>query len=534
MFQTTPTKIDNIMQQPASPFIEETNPSLHDVPLSNTLPAGSSEESKMPANVHHTSSPSPSLSGTNTPLSSRSSFSYESNGSSTSTSSQTKRSSMKAAGYPKRRPSPPTVRFAEAESAFDNTPKTLLQQLEAQQQQKIARENLAPNPLLQYQRRPASSILSSTSSRYSLGPPRYTAQLPRGLPPVMQSPSADARVIHRFSAPVQSARPDQRWSGVPLPGNKSTISRPQGSRITSCQSVISNISVQSAPAALPDTTTASPPGQYNPLAHYIPCMYDGCAAHYTPTHAGPTFYLPQGPYSIARLHGHCHRHANQEHREASARCKREFERLRQTAGRKTLGQIAQEFELFLEAFREDRRLENADIRHRQKQVVLGTSASTQPSSVAGTQETEWDWRYTPRPCTKVECQLPHYSPFANHLYSFYTTPRPSTFIPMHTLCPTCAQAEVEAFENSIEEKWESRCGGWDEAEWNDWLENACNDRAMEVDFWVKAQERVVRETGPAMWVKRAAAQEQQAVGKAKNGDRTGKRKSLFKRLFTSK
>jgi hypothetical protein len=34
------------------------------------------------------------------------------------------------------------------------------------------------------------------------------------------------------------------------------------------------------------------------------------------------------------------------------------------------------------------------------------------------------------------------------------------------------------------------------------VSNAVNDRKMEQEYWLKAQERVVRENGPARWVGR--------------------------------
>jgi hypothetical protein len=234
---------------------------------------------------------------------------------------------------------------------------------------------------------------------------------------------------------------------------------------------------------------------------------------------------------LARQHGFCHRHATKEHKEASARCKSEFESLRQNAGRKTLGQIAREFDMYLEDFRKDRRLEDAEIQQQQKKLVLG-SGSAQASAKESVQEGSiWDWRYTPRPCTKASCQT-HYSPFSNHLFSFYTTPQSFGFLPLHTLCPSCSKAEIEAVEGSVQEKWTSRCG-WEENEWNQWFENATKDRAMELDFWEKAQERVVKEKGPAMWVKRATAQEEKLGRQTKECSKQGKRKSLLKRWFTT-
>lgn len=81
------------------------------------------------------------------------------------------------------------------------------------------------------------------------------------------------------------------------------------------------------------------------------------------------------------------------------------------------------------------------------------------------------------------------------------------------------------------EKWGSRCG-WDEYEWHVWYANARNDRDMELEYWLKAQERVVKEKGPARWVSRLEDDYGVSVDTAVADD-SRSRKSIFSRLFAS-
>jgi hypothetical protein len=101
------------------------------------------------------------------------------------------------------------------------------------------------------------------------------------------------------------------------------------------------------------------------------------------------------------------------------------------------------------------------------------------------------------------------------------------FVPLRTLCPSCARNEIETFEKSVVEKWASRCG-WDEGEWNGWLNNAVKDRRLEQEFWEKAQERVVREKEPAGL---AASVSNMRMEVEKCVERKG-RKSIFRKLFS--
>jgi hypothetical protein len=336
---------------------------------------------------------------------------------------------------------------------------------------------------------------------------------------------------------VLPSRPDPRWSGVPLPANFTPPSLALEHRVTSFQSIASNLSTQSAPATLQSLPSSSPQGQYNPLSHYIPCLHPGCKTHYSRTHSGPTYHLPQGPYSLSKHHGYCAPHAAKELKDATARCKRQWEALRQNAGRKTLGQIATEFDEYMEDFRSERRGEDAELLRRQKSVVLGAPAVKLSQPITATNDTQWRWLYTPRHCTRASCHSKPYSPFANHLFAFYHSSRPSKFSPLTTLCPACATTEVESFELLVMQKWGSRCG-WDDEEWNKWFEGAVREREREMGFWEGAQEREVRERrvrrtekGEGVKVKEANEKGSESGDIVKLEDGLKKKKSVFRRMF---
>ncbi|KAI8934419.1 hypothetical protein NX059_009154 [Plenodomus lindquistii] len=275
------------------------------------------------------------------------------------------------------------------------------------------------------------------------------------------------------------------------------------------------------------------------------------------------YYVPQGPYSLSRLHGYCPRHTTKELADASATCKREWEALRQSAGRRTLGQIAADFETFKQQFRDAREVEDEQLQRDLQSRVLGSSSSSSNAATVPAEKSTasantsspnnanaklkvtfdtWDWRYTPRRCTKAKCKATPYSPFASHLYNFYNTTRVSTFRPLATLCPACATKEIEAFERKVNEKWGSRVGGWDEREWEEWFGNVVRDRQMEGEFWEKAQERVVREKKggvgrvESVAVGRGKGQVMEKVKgvEEKKGEvGVGRRKSVFRRMFSS-
>jgi hypothetical protein len=290
------------------------------------------------------------------------------------------------------------------------------------------------------------------------------------------------------------------------------------------------LSTQSAPAALQIPVSTGPPSQYNPLEHYIPCLDAACTNHYSSAQLGLAYYLPQGPYSLSKHHGYCENHATKELKEANAWCKRNWESLRQNAGRKTLGQIATEFDVFLETYRQERKAEDEELQQRQKHIVFGPSS---PSPTTQTKDkstkTEWLWHFMPRHCTSASCPSGPYSPFSNHLFPFYH-PQISTssFSPLPTLCPPCAKNEIDAFERMITEKWNSRCG-WHGKEWDEWIGKVVVERFEGRCFWERAQEREIRERGVKKYVERGIKEDGRApverVGKVE------KKKSVFKRLF---
>jgi hypothetical protein len=480
----------------------------------------------IPSRAQQVDKPCTMSSGTITPVSDRSSLSNDSSTSSISTASRPDRSSMKSslrstpsAEAKMRRSSPQSVRFSEPEprSRHDSA-------AWKQKQHSYPQRNSVVNPLHQYQHQPSRSVSSQAVSRHSVGPRAYSTLPPRGVPTPLPGhiQHRKLRADQRFSAPVQSSRPDHRQSRIQPLANFTPPSLTLEHRVSS---FASNLSVQSAPAALQTPSFTSPPGQYNPLDHYVPCLHATCTVHFSPTNQGPAHRIPQGPYSLLPHYGYCPHHAGKELKEANAWCKSNWESLRQNAGRKTLGQIATEFDVFLEAFQQTRRLEDEDLQKRQKRIVMVTSPSVHDKDQQG-DDTEWNWIYTPRHCTRSSCPSKSYSPFANHLYAFYHTRRPSTFTALPTLCPNCAKDEVEAFERMVAEKWASRCG-WDENEWDEWFQKVVKDRETEQEFWEQAQSREVRER------KLAKCADGKIAEQAKGGTEVveKKKKSVFKRLF---
>ncbi|KAL7776570.1 hypothetical protein CFE70_006986 [Pyrenophora teres f. teres 0-1] len=417
---------------------------------------------------------------------------------------------------PNRRSSPATVRFAEPEPLPKSytwpraRPKTL--QL--------------PEPLIN--RIPSSPMKAQHEDGPSFASPTRPVSLPT--PPTGTFRPLKKRMSRQTMIPASSQEPDPRWAGIPLPANFTPPTQSLKSRASfqSTISTFSQLSIQSAPAVL--ETPAAPQGQYNPLEHYIPCLHPSCKSHYSPTHLGPNYYLSQGPYALSRLHGYCPRHASQELKEATLQCKREYELLRQNAGRKTLNAVATEFEDVKAEFRGSRKVKDARLVRTQKRRVLGAPVLLAEKG-NDAREDAWDWRHTTRPCTTSSCNE-HYTPYSNHLYAFYRTPLAQTSLfPQQIFCPTCAQAEVEGFEQKVKEKWGSRCG-WDEREWAAWYDNVSSDRNMELEFWLKAQEKVVKEKGPARWVSRLEDDYGAAVD-AVADENNRSRKGIFSRLFAS-
>ncbi|KAH6639762.1 hypothetical protein C7974DRAFT_138358 [Boeremia exigua] len=462
-----------------------------------------------------------------------------------------------------RRSAPPTVRFLDPEPMPRRSTEPVPAILKSQTPERLVRPgysrgmstpDLGPHqyrekkiviptltrPPLLSQASKRSSAASSPGGTASSPRTLSSAQSPRGR---FQHSSGSVnqlrqRVDKRFSAPVVPSqidpRLDPRWSGIPLPAGFVPPSRTPTptQRVTSYHSIASNLS--SSPA--PSVNTAPPSGKYDPLQNYIPCMAAMCTAHYTPVHSGPTYYAAQEPYRLSKHHGYCPRHASKEMQEANALCKREYETMRQNAGRKTLGAVAQDFEIFLQLYREARQTEDARLQEAQSQAVLGLSPTATIKQKAP-QNNASDWRYTPRNCTKKRCASMPYSPYSTQHFSFYNSANPSTqLLPLTTLCPSCSKAESEGFGAKLMEKWSSRCG-WDGEEWDGWYQTALHHRKGEQEFWEKAQERVVRERRAKKATSEAAekaeekqesTEEQSVAGATPTKE---KRKSIFKRMF---
>lgn len=280
------------------------------------------------------------------------------------------------------------------------------------------------------------------------------------------------------------------------------------------------------------------------MQNYIPCMAAMCAAHYTPAHSGPTYYAAQEPYHLSKHHGYCPRHASKEMQEANLLCKKEYESMRQNAGRKTLGVVAQDFDIFLQLYREARRAEDLRLQRAQSERVLGTSHALSPppkgKATLATTTIGFEWRYMPRNCTRKGCTAAPYSPFSTDCFGFYNTPNLSTqLLPLTTLCLSCSKAESEGFGAKLMEKWSSRCG-WDGEEWDAWYQNALQARKAEQEFWEKAQERVVRErlarkarggSGADVALQRQGQSAEDETTGVESTPKKEKRKSVFKRMF---
>lgn len=432
----------------------------------------------------------------------------------------------------------PTVRFADVVeplpiSPIPSTPNTRIRQQPGQSMYSIP--TLLPQ--YQYHRRASVSSQMPTMMRTTQKTENYVATRPNSMvitrPKRLSTPNIDTWSRQSHTIPPTHSIPDSTRSSTPLSTRKSASTSSSASRVTSYNSNSSRTSMHSASTVRstpPDITSL--PRQYDPLQHYVPCLDPTCSAHYTPPHAGSMYYVPQGSYSLTRLHGYCPQHVTKELADATAQCKLEWETMRQSAGRKTLGQIDQEFDTFMERFREERQAEDAQLQQNQRDRLVSAVPTPTEQATEGKSKVkfdDWNWRYTPRRCTTSGCKSSPYSPYANHLYSFYTIPQPSKHTPLSTLCPACAKAEVETFEQKVAEKWSSR-SEWDNQEWSEWLDNVTRDREMEVEFGEKAQEKAVRGKvgGPA--------RREDSVAKVEDNQGSElvlkKRRSVFRRLFS--
>ncbi|KAF2467128.1 uncharacterized protein BDR25DRAFT_317338 [Lindgomyces ingoldianus] len=261
-----------------------------------------------------------------------------------------------------------------------------------------------------------------------------------------------------------------------------------------------------SPSPPSTSTTPGHPHTYNLMENYIPCIHPLCSEHYLLSSLSPTFYTTQKPYGLRHKRGLCPSHAYKDLKAANDACRREWESMRQNAGRKNLSVIASEHEAWICALDVQRSGEAAELEDRQKQRVLGWEDPTSPIlsvSVAplvalktgGSEKSkpvleQWDWRYMPRPCTRKGCKRNWYSPFSATLYQWYLQECKFGLTMLETLCPECTRADIEALVENIEKKKAIK-----EEEWEIWLEKVRKDREVERAFWEQAQSRVVKERG---------------------------------------
>jgi hypothetical protein len=189
-------------------------------------------------------------------------------------------------------------------------------------------------------------------------------------------------------------------------------------------------------------------------------------------------------------------HAGKELRQANERCKKQFESMRQNAGRKTLGTIDGEFEGWLAEFRVFREAEIKEFERALTRRVLGVrrpSKDSKKTEKSDDGDAEWDWQYTPRRCTNSGCTSDRYSPYDQRFYLWYHTLRITGFSILKTLCPACARKDVDEAERERNQAWQNM----HPQEWRAWMEQLKRNRVKEQEFWEKAQESRVRERGPA-------------------------------------
>jgi hypothetical protein len=192
-------------------------------------------------------------------------------------------------------------------------------------------------------------------------------------------------------------------------------------------------------------------------------------------------------------------HAGKELRQANERCKKQFESMRQNAGRKTLGTIDAEFEAWLGQFRQFREEEIAEFESALRRRVAGVRKPCKESKKSEKNEErdeDWDWRYTPRRCTYSGCTSDRYSPYDQRFYLWYHTQRITGLCILLTLCPACARRDVDRAEAERNQAWQDM----HPQEWRAWMEQLKRNRVKEQEFWEKAQESRVRERGPVFRV----------------------------------
>ncbi|KAL5120522.1 hypothetical protein ACEQ8H_001540 [Pleosporales sp. CAS-2024a] len=519
--------------QTISQYNSAQNASTQDAPLPSTSSTEFRKASMKMLNGQHADLMSIS-SGTTTPTSERSSLRNASSISSVSSANAPKRSPMKPSLKSRQSTtsigsSAPSVRFAEPElpSRCKSTP------LPSRNRQDYSQRNKIANPMMQYRHGPASVVPGRSLTRNSAGSPIDPA-LPRPVPITQPGPI-------NFSKP----RSSQGFSAC---------SRPL-ENFASPSLILEHRRFRDCPPP-----SSGPPGQYNPLEHYIPCLQADCQLHYSVAQLGPAYYLPSGPYALSKHHGYCGTHATQEFQAANAWCKRQWETLRQKAGRKPLGQIAAAFDAVLDEYKAQRKAHDDQLVARHKRLLLlvrgdvdvHVDAGPPAQSKAPATDSLWTfkWQYTPRYCTRrPACTHPPYSPFSTHLFSWYHVSSSSSStassslaplplpLPLPTLCPPCSKTEMDAFERLLADKWRMRStrgGHADDELWDACMAKMVRERVDANAFWARAQQRDVLERtrtkkeSPGLVV----------VGKAPRGNKverkevgSEKKRSVLERLF---
>jgi hypothetical protein len=202
-----------------------------------------------------------------------------------------------------------------------------------------------------------------------------------------------------------------------------------------------------------------------------------------------------------------------------------------------LGEVDEEFGAWMKDFKEMRQQEEAELKERLDSVVLGKTGRARAErkkeeqsgvgEVAGEEGDVWDWRYSLRTCTTPSCPSGLYSPFSTHAFAFYNTPRASGFVPLATLCPGCAEKEVEAFEHRVTRA--GRCEqdetgrGSDKEEWDAWLDDAVREREVQRKCSEGVQEKSVREKRVVLVVGSEKGE--------KKKEKKIRRDSVLKRMF---
>jgi hypothetical protein len=214
---------------------------------------------------------------------------------------------------------------------------------------------------------------------------------------------------------------------------------------------------------------------YDPADNYVPCMHENCQAHYIISKLSPSFYAPSKPYGLINKHGLCPSHAFKDRQAAETHLKADHARLRATAGRMTLREVQQLFEQRVRDVVHDREAESRALLRNQEAQLHAK-----------------DFKYYQRPCTAEGCQRPWYSIYATSLFQMYNTFDEHGIGCLTVYCPTCASAEVDEVDSKIKS---ARFRIKDDDEFNQFVTELARRRAVQIDFWEKAQVRVMLKKG---------------------------------------